>query len=520
MRPIDFFWRAAQRWPANIAIDSPVERLAYRDLARRVAALAAGLVRIDPQPGSRVAICAKNNLEHIVSLLAVLACGKVWVPLNARSTRHDLDRGVRLTEPTIFIVDEGCLPLVNAEGGTLLLNSSRRGSASRTIGDLIAENDGARPLAFDVDRDAVQAIKFTGGTTGLPKGVMQPYRAWVATLVNQVAAWQFHERDRYVVSAPVSHGTSTYVLPILAQGGCHLIPADASLDGVLDAFRTRGGTTSFMPPTLIYMLMQVPGVSRADFPALSRLIYGAAPMPRDKVVEVRRFFGSILGTTFGQTEAPQIATAMRLEDFEDEANWASVGRATWFTDVAIVDPQGGLLPTGEVGEVVLKGDLVMTGYWRNPERTAEALQRGWLHTGDRGLIDERGFLFLKDRIKDMVITGGFNVYPVDVESALGCHQAVHECSVFGVPDDKWGEAVHAAVQLRPGQSATEAELIEFVKERIGSVQAPKRVHFYGDLPRSSVGKVLKAEARRQALEGLSSATSATSAVPASPAQRA
>jgi len=502
VRPIDFFWRAVQRWPANIAIDSPAEQVTYRELAGRVAALAAGLVRIDPQPGSRVAICAKNDLEHIVSLLAVLACGKIWVPLNARSTRRDLDRGVQLTEPTIFIVGEGCLPLVNVDGGALLLNSSKQGGSTRTIGDVIAENAGAQPMEFDADREAVQAIKFTGGTTGLPKGVMQPYRAWLATVVNQIAAWQFHERDRYVVSAPVSHGTSTYVLPVLAQGGCHLIPAEASLEGVLDAFRTRGGTVSFMPPTLIYMLMQAPGANRRDFPALSRLIYGAAPMPRDKVIEVLRFFGAILGTTFGQTEAPQIATAMRVEDFDEEANWASVGRATWLMDVRIVNPQGEPVPTGEVGEVVLRGDLVMSGYWRNPERTAETLKRGWLHTGDRGLLDERGFLFLKDRIKDMVITGGFNVYPVDVESALGCHQAVHECSVFGVPDDKWGEAVHAAVQLRPGHAATETELIEFVKERIGSVQAPKRVHFYGDLPRSSVGKVLKAEARRQAMEVL------------------
>jgi len=165
-------------------------------------------------------------------------------------------------------------------------------------------------------------------------------------------------------------------------------------------------------------------------------------------------------------------------------------------------PDGRLLPAGEVGEVVARGDLLMTGYWRLPDKTAETLVDGWLHTGDRGLIDERGYLYLKDRLKDMVITGGFNVYPVDVENALGQHPAVHECAVFGIPDDKWGETVQAAVQLRPGQQATqamEAELIAFVRERLGPVQTPKRIHFHASLPRSPVGKVLKSAVRDLAL---------------------
>jgi len=207
----------------------------------------------------------------------------------------------------------------------------------------------------------------------------------------------------------------------------------------------------------------------------------------------------VLGTTYGQTEAPQILTLMRPEDFEDERNWASVGRRSWFSDVEIMAPDGTLLPTGEVGEVVARGDLVMSGYWRLPEKTAETLVNGWLHTGDRGLIDDRGYLYLKDRLKELVITGGFNVYPIDVENALGQHPAVHECAVFGIPDDKWGEAVQAAVQLREGQQASEAELIAWVRERLGPVQTPKHIHFRASLPRSPVGKVLKNEVRQAVL---------------------
>jgi fatty-acyl-CoA synthase len=491
MFPIDFFWRAAQRWPDRIAIDAPEGAIRYDALATRVAALAAGFTALDPAPQSRVGICAGNSADHIAALLAVLACGKVWVPLNPKSTRPEIRRIVDATEPSILVLDAGCADLLEGAPGARVPTAGLAG--------LAAAHAGAPRPVLDLPADATQAIKFTGGTTGAPKGVMQPYRAWMANITNQIHAWGFDEHERYIVAAPITHGTSTYLLPVLAQGGCHVVLAGAGAEAVRTAFRERGGTVCFMPPTLVYMLMALPGASRADFPRLRRLIYGGAPMPPEKIRQVRDFFGPVLGTTYGQTEAPQILTVMQPADFEDPANWAAVGRTTWFSDVAIMAPDGRLLPTGEVGEVVARGDLLMTGYWRLPEKTAETLVDGWLHTGDRGLIDERGYLYLKDRLKDMVITGGFNVYPVDVENALGQHPAVHECAVFGLPDDKWGETVQAAVQLRPGAQATEAELIAFVRERLGPVQSPKHIHFHESLPRSPVGKVLKSAVRDAAL---------------------
>lgn len=498
MYPIDFFWRAAQRWPDRTAIDAPEGPIRFDTLAAQVRALAAALTAIDPTPQSRVGICAHNSAGHIAMLLAVLACGKVWVPLNPKSTRPEIRRIIDATEPSILVQDGDSAALLDGapearihcgnDGGTLPCASA-----------LAQQYAGAAQPVFDLPDSATQAIKFTGGTTGAPKGVMQPYRAWMANISNQIQAWGFDEHERYIVAAPITHGTSTYILPILAQGGCHVVLEGAGAEAVRTAFRERGGTVCFMPPTLVYMLMALPGASRADFPRLKRLIYGGAPMPPEKIREVRAFFGPVLGTTYGQTEAPQILTVMRPEDFEDEHNWAAVGRTTWFSDVAIMAPDGRLLPTGEVGEVVARGDLLMTGYWRLPEKTAETLVDGWLHTGDRGLIDARGYLYLKDRLKDMVITGGFNVYPVDVENALGQHPAVHECAVFGIPDDKWGETVQAAVQLRPGAAADEAALIAFVRERLGPVQTPKRIHFHASLPRSPVGKVLKSAVRDLAL---------------------
>ena len=492
MFPIDFLWRASLRWPNRIAIDTPTGQISYHELASKVKALAAGLIALDPSLQSRVAICSGNNADHIVALLAILASGKVWVPLNPKSTRPEIRRIIDITEPSLIVYDEACADLLVDAPATFIRTGKDEDEPSiKTIGGLIQQNNGASAPSFDLPLDAIQAIKFTGGTTGAPKGVMQPYRAWMANITNQIHAWGFDENERYIVAAPITHGTSTYIVPILAQGGCHVILDGSGAEVVRTAFKERGGTACFMPPTLLYMLMALPNASRKDYPNLRRLIYGGAPMPPEKVRAVREFFGPVLCTTYGQTEAPQILTIMQPEDFEDPNNWASVGRTTWFNDVAIMGPDGTLLPTDEIGEVVARGDLLMTGYWRMHEKTSETIKNGWLHTGDRGLIDERGYLYLKDRLKDLVITGGFNVYPVDVENALSQHPAVHECLVFGVPDDKWGECVQAAVQIRPGQQADEATLISFVRELLGPVQTPKRIHFYETLPRSNVGKLLK-----------------------------
>ena len=491
MFPIDFFWRAAQRWPNRIAIDTPAGPIHYATLSARVKALAAGLSALDPELQSRVAICAGNSADHITALLAILACGKIWVPLNPKSTHPEIQRIIHITEPSIVILDAANQDLLKDAPGAWIFTGADTNVSARSMDELIHLHADAPQPAFELPLDAIQAIKFTGGTTGAPKGVMQPYRAWMANITNQIQVWGFDEHERYVVAAPITHGTSTYIVPILAQGGCHVILDGAGAEVVRTAFRERRGTVCFMPPTLVYMLMALPNASREDFPKLRRLIYGGAPMPPEQVRKVRDFFGPVLGTTYGQTEAPQILTVMRPEDFEDPNNWAAVGRPTWFSDVAIMSPEGKLLPSGEIGEVVARGDLLMNGYWRMPEKTAETIIDGWLHTGDRGLIDERGFLYLKDRLKDIVITGGFNVYPVDVENALSQHPAVHECLVFGLPDEKWGETVQAAVQLHPGQKADEAELIAFVRNLLGPVQTPKRVHFYENLPRSNVGKLLK-----------------------------
>ena len=496
MYPIDFFFRAAQRYPANIAIHGPDgQQLRFDALAEQVNALACAMQAADPEEQSRVGICAANHAQHILALLATLAAGKVWVPLNARSTASEIDRIMQSVTPTIVISDDVGQPLTQSFTGSARWGMGQTGLQSMMV--LAKPYRGQKPTPITAGRDGTQAIKFTGGTTGAPKGVMQPYRSWTAGIINQIHGWRLTTEDRYVVSAPITNGTSTYMLPILAQGGCLVFPAQNNPPAIAQAFAQHRGTISFMPPTLIYMLMTDPAVKPAQFESLRYLVFGGAPMPPEKVDKTMAFFGARMGATYGQTEAPQIVTMIRPEELADPANRGSGGRCTWLSDMAIMSPQGELLPTGEKGEVVVRGDLVMTGYWQMPEKTAETIVDGWLHTGDVGYIDERGYLFIKDRLRDVVITGGFNVYPVDVEDALCKHPAVYEASVFGLPHDKWGEAVHGAVQLKDNQAVNAEDLMQHVKDLLGSVHTPKEIHFFEQLPRSSVGKVLKKDIKDQ-----------------------
>lgn len=489
MYPIDFFYRAAQLHANRTAIESPAERISYAQLLTAVNALAVALQEKDPAPGSRVGLCAANSPNYLIGMLAILAAGKVWVPLNYRSTSTEIGRILATTTPTALLVDE--------IGDTLVQGGAGLKISFAQFPELIQTHQGQTPARHTLSRDDTQAIKFTGGTTGTPKGVMQPYRAWVASIINQIHGWQITHQDKFVICAPISHGTGTYMIPLLAQGGTLLLCASNSAQDIAQAFRQRGGTMTFMPPTLIYKLMASDGIDASSFPNLRLLIYGGAPMPMEKIVHAQTFFGPVVATTYGQTEAPQIATLLTPDDLANPLYRSSVGRATWLSELAIMSPDGTLLPPGDMGEVVIRGDLVMTGYWQLPEKTRETVKNGWLHTGDVGCLDDQGFLYIKDRLREVIITGGFNVYPIDVENTLSLHPAVHEASVFGIADEKWGETVNAAIELKPSRSASEEELKAFVREKLGPVLTPKHFYFYDSLPRSTVGKVLKTAIKEQ-----------------------
>ncbi len=489
MRPIDFLYQRLRHDPAATAVEAGDERTSYAMLVQEVEAVASAMQDLDPTPGGRIGICAYNTREHLVALLATYAAGKVWVPLNPRNGKAELDAMIGATRPAIVVVDEACEgKFTTPDGPVIIGHTGHRGGARDTIAGLARRHGGRRPALVERSPEDTQVIKFSGGTTGRPKGVLQPVRSINAQATAILRTFAFTAGDANLIAAPLTHGTSCFVLPLLAAGGRQVLPAKAGAAAAMEAIGRYGVTTVYAPPTLIHSMID----EQAHAPGhatLRHLIYSAAPMTAQAIRNARTAFGPVLETAYGQVEAPQIITAMRASAFEDERNIASVGRAVEPTRVAIMNTEGDFLPPGELGEIVVYGDLLMSGYLDQPELTAQTIVDGWLHTGDLGVLDDRGYLFIRGRLRDVIITGGFNVFPVDVEAVLARHPAIAECSVFGVADAKWGEVVQAAVRLRDGAIADESALIQFVKDELDSVKAPKRIHVMAELPRTAVGKV-------------------------------
>ena len=495
MLPVDCLYRGLSIAPDGIAVEDDTRRLTYRALVARVEAMAAAYQAMLPGKQNIVATGGKNTIEHLIAILAIYHSGNIWTALNPRGGPVDNDALIATVEPALFVVDEDMLDRFTPTAAPLVIADPKDAPPANSVAKLIERHEGERGVRPALEPTDLQSIKFTGGSTGRSKAVMLPYRTVNAVIANMLASFPFTADEVHLCVAPITHAAGTYILPVFAHGGRHIMMRKPVPALVLDALERQGVTLVFLAPTMIYTLLAEPGVAERRYPTLRHMIYGAASMPAEKVRAARAAFGPVVETSYGQTEAPQVIAAATAADFEDERNLASVGRPCIFNRVEIMGPDRTILPPGEVGEIVVRGDLVMKGYYRNPEATAAAIIDGWLHTGDVGYRDDRGFLFIKDRLKDVVITGGFNVYPADVEGVLAHHPAVYETVVFGVADDKWGERVEAAVQLRPGATAEPAELAAFVKERLGSVKAPKVVHLVDDLPRNHLGKVLRREVR-------------------------
>lgn len=497
MLPFDFFRRAARLWPNYPAVIAHNDALTFAQLADRVLRLAALLVDLDPNPQTRVGVSARNSADHISAILAVAAAGKIWVPINPRNGDTEIARGIEITEPSILLLDAQMMDRIRANVEYKLLLDDHAESAVQRSANYEPLRDNLTPP----DLTGVQAIKFTGGTSGAPKGAMQSYRCWNTKIASQCYAYGLNVTDRFLVTTPLTHGASTYLLPILGSGGAIVIPEESSPAAIVEALPRHKITTMFMPPTQLTACADHAQQAGVDASALRRIVYGAAPMRGDRIHQAQDVFGAVIACTYGQAEAPQIIAVMSPQELTHEANLTAAGRPGLLTKIMIEGVDGAPALPGDQGEILVRGDLVMNGYWRLPELTAKTIVDGWLRTGDIGLLDERGYLFLRDRSKEIIITGGFNVYPSDIESLLSLQPAVAYCAVFGVPDEKWGEAVHAAVELRPGSTIDCEDVLRQLRSLLGPVQTPKHLHVLGTLPRSPVGKILKTEIREMIEHG-------------------
>jgi acyl-CoA synthetase (AMP-forming)/AMP-acid ligase II len=508
MRLIDYLDKGASLGPERACLTMGGENLSYEDVQRLTWRVARALARSGIKPGDKIAVLSGNDATAFACVFGISRAGAVWCPINPRNEAAE-------NQYSLDAFD--CVGLIYHSNYAGLVEKIRPHLPKlRTYVCLDAEGADAPSFArwlggtedtpIDVAPiDDVAMIAGTGGTTGKPKGVMLSGRNLEAMTAIALMGFPFPPRPVYLALAPLTHAAGVLCFPIMSKGGRIVIMPKPDLADFIALVERHAVTHTYLPPTLIYMLLQHEDLPKHDLSSLRCFWYGSAPMSSARLAEALRRFGPVMAQFFGQTEAPMVISTMAPEDHYAadgsiaQHRLASAGRPSALTQVAVMDEAGRLLPRGTHGEIVVRGPLVSEGYYKDPTATAAASTHGWHHTGDIGFLDEEDFLFIVDRAKDMIITGGFNVYSAEVEQALLQHPDVRDAAVIGFPDEKWGERVTAVIETHDGRDVEPEALITFVKARLGSVKAPKVVIVWPALPRSKVGKVLKKDIRSQLL---------------------
>jgi acyl-CoA synthetase (AMP-forming)/AMP-acid ligase II len=475
----------------------------------RVARLAAGLKELGVGVGDRVAMLSLNSDRYHEYFYATWWLGAVVNPINIRWSPAEIAYSLEDSGTAVLFVDDTFLPALEAiraaaPGLTTVVHC---GDGETPDGLLRYEPllDHGKVEDLRHGGDALAGIFYTGGTTGFPKGVMLSH-------ANLIVSGRGSAASGYILvpGGALLHAAPMFHLADLAAwnarnlvGGCHAIVPMFTPDGVIAAIEKDRPTDALLVPTMLQMLVDAPGIKEADTSSLQKVLYGASPISEALIERVARALPSAtLTQAYGMTELAPVATLLSPEDHQDPALRRSAGRAAPHAEVRIVDENDVEVPRGEVGEIVVRGAHVMLGYWNKPEETAAALKDGWMHTGDGGRMDENGYVFVVDRIKDMIVSGGENVYSAEVENAVAQHPAVAACAVIGVPDTEWGERVHAVVVLAPGATVEIDELREHSKNLIAGYTAPRSLEVVDALPLSGAGKVLKRELRAKHWDGV------------------
>ena len=513
MRLTDFLDKGASLGAEAPCLTANGQTLTYGDVQRLSGQVAWALSRSDVSPGDKVAILSANDPVAFSCVFGISRAGAVWCPVNPRNEAAENRDLLDFFDCTCLIFQAAFASLVtkilpDLPKLTTLVCLDGEVPGAVSFRQWLADPELVQAQLWQADPvDDMVMLVGTGGTTGRPKGVMLTGHNIETMSALTLMSYPFTPRPRYLALAPLTHAAGVLCFPVMALGGEIVIMSHPDLTEFLALAQRHQITHTFLPPTLIYMLLDHHDLPDTDLTAMQCLWYGAAPMSSSRLEEALVKIGPVLGQLFGQSEAPMmISTLAPADHFRADGSLArerlsSAGRPTPLTLVAIMDDEGNVLAPGERGEIVVRGPLVMAGYYKNPAASQEAARYGWHHTGDIGYLDDEGYLFIVDRAKDMIITGGFNVYSAEVEQVLLAHPAIGDCAVIGLPDDKWGERVTAVIQLRAGQSVTSDEVRAFVKARIGSVKAPKQVEVWPDLPRSKVGKILKPDIKAQLRQG-------------------
>jgi acyl-CoA synthetase (AMP-forming)/AMP-acid ligase II len=441
------------------------------------ALLATGL-----EPGDRVGILLPNGIECLAAYYSLAKSGLVRVSLNTRET---------LENHAYKLTDSGCRAVLHAGVAGL---PTPIAIGAEQLADMMASGS-ATPCAIDRDLDAPYRLGYTGGTTGRSKGVTLTMRGELAELSAFLTDLTPDIRpiDTFLHAAPIAHASGAFFLPCLVRGARSLVMAKFDPEEFVQLAMSERADLTFLVPTMLAMVLETPSIANARF-SLRVIAYGASPIAPALLRRAEDRFGRVFAQTYGQAESPMVITCLKPGDHD---RVASCGRPFTIVEVAVFDEQDRPLPVGARGEIVCRGPQTMARYWNNPDATADVFRNGWLHTGDVGYMDEDGFFYLVDRKNDMLISGGYNVYPREVEDVLlGCDGVV-EAAVVGLPDEKWGDRVHAVVAGRPGLSA--AAVLDYARERLASYKRPKDVEIWSELPKSSANKILRRAVRDQIL---------------------
>jgi fatty-acyl-CoA synthase len=463
------------------------QRSTWAELRERALRLGASISRLGP-PGARIAIASENCPEIVELMFAVWAAERVFVPINYKLHPREMEQILDDANVThVFAsakIAEGLSPLTSIPIDVI----GADGYESRFDTPALAP-------PVNTDPSTLAWLFYTSGTTGRSKGAMLSHRNLMAMTVAHLADFDDPDENCSLIhGAPMSHGSGLYVPPYVLRGARQVVPASGVFEPgeFLDLCEHHPGCSAFLAPTMVQRLVQT---GRSCPHNLKTVVYGGGPMYIDSLKKAMAAFGPIFVQLYGQGEAPMTITGLRRTDHldADDAILGSVGYARSGVDVAVLAADGRPAAIGEMGEIVCRGDVVMSGYWKNPEATTATLKDGWLHTGDMGSFDADGFLTLRDRSKDVVISGGSNIYPREVEEVLIEHPGVSEACVVGAPDEDWGEVVVAFIV----GSASAAELDAYLLERIARFKRPKRYEFVDAIPKNSYGKVLKRALREQ-----------------------
>ncbi|MEQ8395115.1 long-chain fatty acid--CoA ligase [Thalassobaculum sp.] len=474
----------------------------YRGFAERVARIASGFRALGLAHGERVALVMKNGPEYFEVMYGAWHAGLAAVPINAKL--HPKEHA--------YIIDHSGARICLATPDLADALESVRGDMPNLTQTIVTGSNAYHALLAHgpipvtaTDPNELAWLFYTSGTTGRPKGAMLTHRNLMVAVMNYFGDVDtVLPTDCMIHSAPMSHGSGLYGLPHVAKAANTVIPESGGFDvaETLRLIERWPGCSFFFAPTMVTRLINAPNIEQADLSNLKTIVYGGAPMYLADVKRALEVLGPKLVQIYGQGEAPMTITGLpkHIYTHRDHPKWETRIGSTGFprtdVEVKVVDEDGVDVPIGEPGEVICRGDIVMAGYWNNPEATASSIRDGWLWTGDIGAFDEDGFLSLKDRSKDVIISGGTNIYPREVEEVLLRHPGVLECAVIGRPHKDWGEEIVAFVRARPGASVPTAELDQLCLDNIARFKRPKEYRMLADLPKNNYGKILKTDLRR------------------------